>query len=241
MILYNNNIKGIHINNCSYKISQFADDTTIYLDGSKDSLLAALNTLEIYGCLSGLVVNTDKTKLVWLGKKKHSKDIIDTPGKLLWGTTEFDLLGIQFAVDLENIPNLNYGSVLSKINKTLNQWRRRKLTPMGKITVIKTFIISSLNHILTSIPSPNKKCITNLNSLMYSFIWDNKPDKVNRKKITNTYLFGGLKMLDMELLIKSPKITWIKRLLNFPNSPYAKLFSTLVSIEKLYMMGPPLV
>ena len=227
MILYYNNIKGIHINNCSYKISQFANDTTIFLDGSKDSLLAALNTLEIYGCLSGLVVNTDKTKLVWLGKKKHSKDIIDTPGKLLWGTTEFDLLGIQFAVDLENIPNLNYGSVLSKINKTLNQWRRRKLTPMGKITVIKTFIISSLNHIFTSIPSPNKKFITNLNSLMYSFIWDNKPDKVNRKQITNTYLFGALKMLDLELLIKSPKITWIERLLIFPNSPYAKLFSTL--------------
>ena len=45
-------------------------------------------------------------------------------------------------------------------------------------------------------------------------------------------------MLDLELLIKSKKITWIKRLLNFPNSPYAKLFSTLVSIEKLYMMGP---
>ena len=45
-------------------------------------------------------------------------------------------------------------------------------------------------------------------------------------------------MLDLELLIKSPKITWIKRLLNFPNAPYAKLFSTLVSIEKLYMMGP---
>ena len=237
MILYYNNIKGIHINNCSYKISQFANDTTIFLDGSKDSLLAALNTLEIYGCLSGLVVNTDKTKLVWLGKKKHSKDIIDTPGKLLWGTTEFDLLGIQFAVDLENIPNLNYGSVLSKINH-LNQWRRRKLTPMGKITVIKTFIISSLNHIFTSIPSPNKKFITNLNSLMYSFIWDNKPDKVNRKQITNTYLFGALKMLDLELLIKSQKITWIERLLIFPNSPYAKLFSTLVSIEKLYMMEP---
>ena len=73
---------------------------------------------------------------------------------------------------------------------------------------------------------------------MYSFIWDNKPDKVNRKQITNTYHFGGLKMLDLELLIKSQKITWIKRLLNFPNAPYAKLFSTLVSIEKLYMMGP---
>ena len=66
MILYNNNnIKGIHINDCSYKISQFADDTTIFLDDRRDSLLAELDTLEIYGYLSGLAVNTD----IWLGKK----------------------------------------------------------------------------------------------------------------------------------------------------------------------------
>ena len=68
MILYNNNIKGIHINHCSYKVNKFSDDITIFLDGNKDSLLAALNTLEIYGCLSGLVVNTDKTKYGW-GRK----------------------------------------------------------------------------------------------------------------------------------------------------------------------------
>ena len=45
-------------------------------------------------------------------------------------------------------------------------------------------------------------------------------------------------MLDLELLIKSQKITWIKHLINFSNAPYAKLFSTLVSTEKLYMTGP---
>ena len=73
---------------------------------------------------------------------------------------------------------------------------------------------------------------------MYSFIWNNKPDKVNRKQITNTNFFGDLKILDLELIIKSNKMTWIKRLLNFPNAPYAKLFSTLVSTEKLHMMGP---
>ena len=108
---------------------------------------------------------------------------------------------------------------------------------MGKITVRKTFIISSLNHIFTSIPSPTKQFITNVNSLMYSFIWDYKPDKVYRKHITNTYRFRGLKILDLELIIKSPKISWIKCLLNFPNAPYVKLFPTLVSTEKLYM-GP---
>ena len=51
----------------------------IFLDGSRGSLLVALNTLEVYRCLSGLVVNTDKTKLVWLGKKNHSNNIVDSP------------------------------------------------------------------------------------------------------------------------------------------------------------------
>ena len=50
------------------------------------------------------------------GKEKHSKDIIDSLGKLVWGTTEFDLLAVQFVVDLESTPNLNYSLVLSKIN-----------------------------------------------------------------------------------------------------------------------------
>ena len=69
MIIYNCSINGITINNQQYKISQFADDTTLFLDGTKDSLEAALNTLEIFGSVSGLVVNKDKTKLIWLGKK----------------------------------------------------------------------------------------------------------------------------------------------------------------------------
>ena len=55
-------------------MTQFADDTTVFLDGTKDSLVAALNTLEIFGSLSGLKINMDKTKIVWLGKKKHSTD-----------------------------------------------------------------------------------------------------------------------------------------------------------------------
>ena len=70
MIIFNCSINGITINGQQYKISQFADDTTLFLDGTKDSLEAALNTLEIFGSLSGLAVNKDNTKLIWLGKKK---------------------------------------------------------------------------------------------------------------------------------------------------------------------------
>ena len=70
-------IKGIFINKTEYKISQYADDTTLTLNGSKESLLAALNVLETFGSMSGLQINTDKTKLIWIGKKRNSKDKID--------------------------------------------------------------------------------------------------------------------------------------------------------------------
>ena len=61
-------MKGIYVNGIEHKITQFTDDTTLILDGSKDSLIATLNVLEIFGSISGLQINTEKTKLIWIGK-----------------------------------------------------------------------------------------------------------------------------------------------------------------------------
>ena len=62
-------IKGITIKRVEFKLTQYADDTTSYLDGSILSLKAALNMLEIFGSFSCLRVNCDNTKLIWIGKK----------------------------------------------------------------------------------------------------------------------------------------------------------------------------
>lgn len=41
---------------------------------------------------------------------------------------------------------LNYLPKLSEIRKLINQWKLRKLTPIGRITIIKTLITPKLNH-----------------------------------------------------------------------------------------------
>ena len=78
LIIKNAEIKGITIKDCEFKISQFADDTTLILDGSRESMVAALNTLELFGSISGLNINTDKTKVTWIGKKRYSQDSINS-------------------------------------------------------------------------------------------------------------------------------------------------------------------
>ena len=71
----------------SLRSHSFADDTTLILDGSKNTLLAAFNVLEVYGNMSGLRVNMDKTKLVWIGKKRNSKGKFDMGKELAWGAS----------------------------------------------------------------------------------------------------------------------------------------------------------
>lgn len=45
-----------------HKISQYADDTSLILDGSPNSLFTAFNTLQFFPKLSGLKVKSSKTK-----------------------------------------------------------------------------------------------------------------------------------------------------------------------------------
>ena len=113
LIMKNIDIKGIVIEGDEYKMTQFADDTTLMLDGSRDSLQAASKYTRImFGTMSGLKMNTSKTKLVWIGRKKYSKDKLNITYNLDWGITSFTLLGLEYSVNLEEMSILNFDRIL---------------------------------------------------------------------------------------------------------------------------------
>ena len=238
MIHNNKNVKGIRVGGFEYKISQFADDTTIFLDGTKSSLQAALNILEVFGNYSGLRINTDKTKIIWIGKKRYSKIKYETVPNLVWGATSFDLLGIAFSVDLNSMIKLNYEKYLCQARDIVKHWNRRYLTPIGKITVIKTFIITKFIHIFTTLPNPPEEIKKSINDIIFKFLWDQKPDKIKRTQVARSYYQGGLKMINLENFILGLKITWIRRLLTQSYSPWITLFeTTITTVTKIIQLG----
>ena len=91
----NKNIKG---NDKEDIISQFADDTTLLLDGSEKSLGSILKLQEESSHISGLKVNFEKNKLIWIGSMKYSTRSIKTKWKLSWGGIQFKMLSITFHV-----------------------------------------------------------------------------------------------------------------------------------------------
>ena len=55
-------INGIIIEYTEFRTNQYADETTIFLNGSESLIFATLEVLESFGQLSGLRLNYEKTK-----------------------------------------------------------------------------------------------------------------------------------------------------------------------------------
>ena len=98
----NKKIKGMKINNKEIILTQYADDTSVILDGPEEPLNETLSELENYAKFSGLKVNFTKTHVVWIGSKKYSTGSIKTKCKLNWGVDRFKLLGITFDTNLDS-------------------------------------------------------------------------------------------------------------------------------------------
>lgn len=108
--------------------------------------------------------------------------------------------------------SLNYNKQLPKVFSLIQQWRRRILTPIGRITVVKSLIIPKLNHLFILLPNPIQDVILSLSKSLYEFIWNSKCDKVKREIVTLDYLKGGLKMVNISNFMASLKCLWIKKL-----------------------------
>ena len=174
----NTNIKGISINDVEIKLSQYADDTTLILDGSDESLRSSLATLDDFSKVSGLRLNDKKTEALWIGASIGNDKIL-LPGKeLKWPKDKVKSLGIWISTNPELSASLNYNEKLEKVKEILRCWKYRRLTLLGKITVIKSLAVSQLVYLLSPLRS-NYRILNEINDLLYTFLWNGKGDKIN--------------------------------------------------------------
>ena len=212
IIRKNKDIKGIKINDIEVLLSQFADDTSLYLDGSKKSFMESIRSLQYFSTISGLQMNMDKTQVIWIGSRKNSQIRYMPEFNFVWDPGIFKVLGIKFSTDISTIVDINFEGKLNDIQRTLNIWYKRQLTPFGKITVIKTLAMSKIVHLLTNLPDPPTQFMTDLNKMFFTFLWDGKRGKINKSATCSSHESGGLQMLDIHSFLTSLKVSWIRRL-----------------------------
>ena len=80
------------------------------------------------------------------------------------------------------MPDLNFRKKIIDVSKILKSWQHRKLTLLGKVTVIKTLALPKLIHLLTSLPNLKQSLFNDLNKLFFNFIWDGKSEFFSLQK-----------------------------------------------------------
>jgi len=221
----NPEIKGIKIGDTEHKLTQFADDTTLFLDDDEDSLNEVKNLFKWFHTLSGLKINYDKTNLVWIGSMKESDRRFCRENDLVWTHKDnFTILGMTFNINMSKMEEINFVPKIAKVKNLLKIWQSRNLTPLGKITVIKTLVLPIITHLLTSLPDPSTNIIKEIESMFFNFIWNKRRDKIKRDILIQNYEDGGLKMVNVKKYITSLKVSWIRRLL-FSKSSWTTLIN----------------
>merc|ERR1712240_66749 len=206
------NIKGITLKEEETLLSLFADDTSIFLDGSENSFQNTFNVLDAFSSMSGLKVNNDKTQIVWIGSSINCGIKYMTDRNFVWDPGTFQNLGISFTVDINDIIENNFSDKIEEIKRELCKWKKRNLTPIGKITLIKTLVMAKLTYLLINLPDPPATFLQEIDNLLTRFLWGGKINKIKKSTTYKSYDKGGLKMYNIYSSLAAFKISWLKRL-----------------------------
>ena len=148
-------------------------------------------TLQLFSRFSNVHVNNEKMEIFAIGR--HCLDQINFPHKI---RTSIKILGIVFDYNTSSRMKANFDSILKSIKDILNMWKWRGLTLLGKLQIVKSFIIPKVLS-KAALITVTGDLIKEINSLIYRFIWKGN-DKIKCAALINDIEDGGLKMLDIQ-------------------------------------------
>ena len=213
----NHNIKGLDIKTKNIintiKILLYADDITLVLKNREDVKIV-LDLLSVFKDLSGLEINIQKTEVMYLGSLRNNLE--NNEGITL--KNQLKILGVHFRADrsASHIEE-NWTERINKMKRMISNWEKRNLGLIGKICVIKSFLISQFVYILQAINIPDKT-IETINTILFRFLWRKKNcnkkafEKVKRKVMCSDIKKGGLNMIDIRDMYKAFLCERLKRI-----------------------------
>ena len=152
----------------------------------------------------------------------------------VWDPGTFKILGINFSTNLSDIVRLNFSDKLDELKRDIAKWKRRPLSPLGKITLIKTLFVSKLTYLFLNLPDPQDDFLKEYEHTLMHFLWGSKTSKIKKQTVINSYEEGGLKMYDIYTSLSVLKISWLRRLeqAEDPSLPSADIYPALRKIKR---------
>ena len=195
-------------NGKQFKVRQYADDRTSFIN-DYNSLVCLFDLISIYEKGSGAKLNRSKTEAMWLGAWRSRTD---EPSGLTWVRKMKILGGLFGTVPVEQD---NWQSKINKLQKSLNLWKSRSLSLIGKSLVINILGLSKFFY-LAKVLIPPKWVISRINQLVWPFLRGSKIKTVSRNTCYLPDISGALNVINMELKSVALRLSSVISTINLP-------------------------
>ena len=108
--------------------------------------------LEDYGSCSGLEINHEKSEILLLGNRAYILQESNVVPDNIHNIKSVKILGVHFSYAFQARHKLNVDELISSIQHKLRIWKWRDLTIIGRIQIVKTFVIPIFLYRVSSIP-----------------------------------------------------------------------------------------
>ena len=216
-IRQNKKIKCIKINGVEIKLSVYGDDMTLFpLDIT--SALEIFKELDTFSKVSGLRCNQEKTEAMRLGKSNMDHD----NGLTVKWVDFMTVTGVTFSKTGISA-HKNVEKLSEKIDGELQKWKARQLSLLGRSQIVKTFAYSQFRF-LSNVMTLPIEVTKQIKTIAFNFLWNgSERGKVKRNAIVGDIDKGGIRFPDLDSIVKSQHIVWIKRFLYSPYHPWKEI------------------
>ena len=81
----------------------------------------------------------------------------------------------------------NYSEKFAEVKGLLRIWMKRLITPLGRVAVLKSLVLSKLIHLWILLPNPADEYINSLQKLCYEFVWNKKRTRLIERQFIKAY------------------------------------------------------
>lgn len=229
-------IKGITIHGVEQLLSQFADDTTMFLTFDPIVLASVVEVLDVFERNTGLTVNYNKTNLYRIGSLFNTDAKLYTTRPFNWTNNPIELLGVFILTkpDETLCVQLNYIDTLESVTSIVETWKLRNLTLSGKVLIVNSLIASLLVYKMQVLPDLNADFLSRFNRIIVNFLWNGKKPKIATNLLMRDKSEGGLRLVSLKDRQTALKAQWVTKI----NS--ASLWSTLFHASLPFNIGTQL-
>ena len=104
-----------------------------------------------------------------------------------WEQKPIKILEVVFTAEVFDIWDQNSDNIVEKIKSMINIWSRRKLTLIGRVTIIKSLMLSKFAYLFLALPNPPSSLVKSLEKMLFGFLWNKGPDRICRMQIVKKH------------------------------------------------------